>query len=88
MITLTEVRRTLRIERTLIPSHPRETIERTKIVINPSNIVLLEPHSPIGGSEITRVVINTGSSTVSKLVEGNITSIKKKMTSNKGLLNG
>tara|TARA_B100000925_G_C21734221_1_gene356449 strand:- start:214 stop:483 length:270 start_codon:yes stop_codon:yes gene_type:complete len=89
MITLTEIRRTLQIERTLQGSFPADKIIKKSFVVNPSSIVLLESHDSIQGQEVSRIVIDTGASSVSKLVEGSVASIKSKIQGNsKEILNG
>jgi len=89
MITLTEIRRTLQVERTLQGSYPRDTVLRKEFVVNPSSIALLESHGFVEGKEVSRVVIDVGGKSVSKIVEGSVATIEKKIRGNgKEILNG
>ena len=89
MITLTEIQRTLQIERTLQGSYPKDKVLRKNFVVNPNSIALLESHGFVEGKEVSRVVIDVGGKSVSKIVEGSVSSIEKKIRGNgREILNG
>jgi|21_taG_2_1085346.scaffolds.fasta_scaffold287857_1 hypothetical protein len=88
MITLTEVRRSIKFERTLTSSFPRDEISREQFMVNPANVALIEPHASISGIQVSRIVINAGGSTVSKIVEGSVSAIRETLAGTPGLLNG